>query len=110
PIMKLIAGSAPALADLLDRLRYDLEQVADHPEVGQLENRRLFVLVDGDDRLRRLHAGPVLDRARDTQGDVKLWRDRLAGLADLELMRVEPGVDGRAGRADRRAEQVSDLL
>ena len=99
-----------ALADLLGGLRDDLEQVADHAEVGQLEDRRLGVLVDRDDRLRGLHAGPVLDGAGDAECDVQLRGDRLAGLPDLELVRVEAGVDGRAGRADGAAEQVGELL
>src|SRR5690349_13330010 len=56
-------GSALALGDLVGELRGDLEQVTDHAEVGELEDRRLGILVDRDDRLRGLHAGPVLDGA-----------------------------------------------
>src|SRR6202011_810638 len=78
--------------DRLGELRRDLEQVADHAVVGDLEDRRLFVLVDRDDRLRRLHAGAVLDRPGDAERDVELRRDRLTGLADLELARVVTGV------------------
>ena len=107
PALERYVRGAAALAggDLLGGLRDDLEQVADHAEVGQLEDRRLGVLVDRDDGLRGLHAGPVLDRAGDAERDVELRRDRLAGLPDLELVRVEAGVDGRPGGADgaRRA-------
>ena len=85
-------------------------QVADDAEVDELEDRRLLVLVDRDDRLRGLHAGAVLDRAGDAVGDVELRRDGLAGLADLEGVRVPPGVDRGAGRADRRAERVGEAL
>ena len=103
------SASALALGDLLGELRDDREQVADDAEVGQLEDRRLGVLVDRDDRLGGLHAGPVLDRAGDADRDVELRRDRLAGLADLDLVRVPAGVGGGAGRADRarRAESAS---
>src|SRR5918997_6054352 len=52
-------GSALAGLDRLGELRRDLEEVTDDAEVGDLEDRRLFVLVDGDDRLRRLHARAV---------------------------------------------------
>src|SRR5215469_6799197 len=66
-------GSAlSALVDLVDQLRNDLEQVADDAEVGQLEDRCLGVLVDHHDRLGRLHARPVLDRARDAARHVQL--------------------------------------
>src|SRR5271169_5640743 len=42
-----------------------LEEIADQAIVGDLEDRRFFVLVDGDDDLRVLHAGEMLDRTRD---------------------------------------------
>src|SRR6202011_5218327 len=85
--------SALAGLNCLGELRRDLEQVADDAVVGDLEDRRLFVLVDRDDRLRGLHAGAVLDRSGDAQRDVQLWRHGLAGLAHLELARVVAGVD-----------------
>jgi len=64
----------------------------------------LGVLVDGHDRLGGLHAGPVLDRAGDPDRDVELRGHGLAGLADLELVRVTARVHRRPGRADSRAE------
>src|SRR5215469_18896008 len=97
-----------ALADFLDELGDDLEQVADDAEVGDLEDRGLGVLVDRDDRLGGLHPGPVLDRAGDPDRRVQLRGDGLAGLADLEGVRVPARVGHRAGRADRRAERVSE--
>ncbi|CAI8928623.1 Hemolysin-type calcium-binding region [Pseudomonas marginalis] len=48
----------------------------------------------------------MLDRAGDTDGDVQLWRNDLAGLADLHVVGYEACVDGRAGGADRSAELV----
>src|SRR3954447_6703207 len=50
---------APALPDELGELRDDLVQVADDAEVGVLEDRRVPVLVDRDDRAGRLHADLV---------------------------------------------------
>ena len=58
--------------ELLGQLRDDLEQVADEADVGDLEDRRFLVLVDGDDDLRILHAREVLDRARDADRDIDL--------------------------------------
>src|SRR3954468_21912867 len=43
------------------QLRQDLVQIADDAEVGELEDRRVLVLVDRDDVLGRLHADLVLD-------------------------------------------------
>ena len=105
-------GDCSALAglDRLGQLRRDLEQVADHAVVGDLEDRRLFVLVDRDDRLRRLHAGAVLDRTGDAQRDVQLRRDGLTGLAHLELARVVAGVDRGARRADGGTQRVGQFL
>src|ERR1700754_2983586 len=87
--------------DRLGQLGDDLVQIADHTEVGELEDRRVRVLVDGKDVLRVLHPDLVLDRAGDAGGQVELRRDRLAGLADLGRVGVPTGVDDRAGRGDR---------
>ena len=48
----------------LDGLRergYNLEEIARDAVVGHLKDGRVFVLVDGDDALRFLHADQVLD-------------------------------------------------
>src|SRR5215510_904417 len=60
------------LLELFGQLGHDLEEIGDDPEVGDLENRRLRILVDGDDHLRRAHPGQVLDRARDAEAEIKL--------------------------------------
>ena len=46
------------LPDLLGQPRHDLEQVAHDAVVGHLEDRRVLVLVDGDDGLRRCACRP----------------------------------------------------
>ena len=102
--------SALALGDLVGQLRDDREQVTDDAEVGELEDRRLRVLVDHDDGLRRLHAGPVLDGPGDAVGDVQLRGDGLAGLADLELVGVPAGVGGGTRGADSGTERVGQRL
>src|SRR5690606_2363428 len=53
-------------------LRQQLEQVAHQPDVRDLEDRRVRVLVDRDDRAGVLDAGQVLDRAADADRDVQL--------------------------------------
>src|SRR5271165_7354508 len=62
-------GVGAAFLDQLGQFRNDLEQIADHPEVGKFEDRRVGVFVDRDDGARRPHADLVLDRARDPHRD-----------------------------------------
>src|ERR1700730_11399909 len=108
----LSADQASALAglDRVGQLRGDLEQVADNAVVGDLEDGRLFVLVDRDDGLRGLHARAVLDGPGDAQRDVELRRYGLAGLAHLELARVVAGVDRGPRCTDRGTQRVGQLL
>src|SRR4029077_7513580 len=96
-------GSLAAI-ELGGELGEDLEQIADEAVIGDLEDRRLLVLVDRDDDLRILHAGEMLDGARDPDRDVELRCDDLAGLADLVVVRHKAGIDRGARGAYRRAE------
>src|SRR5215203_6292302 len=111
PLLLDIGGSA-SLAGLhgLGELGHDLVEVADDPEVGELEDRGVRVLVDRDDVLRALHADLVLDRAGDPGRQVQLRRDRLARLADLGGVGVPAGVDHRARRRDGAAERTGEIL
>src|SRR5262245_43122951 len=108
--LTLTAGSRPALFHELGELRDDLVEVADDAEIGELEDRRVRVLVDRDDDAGALHADLVLDRARDADGHVELRRDGLARLPDLRRVRVPAGVDDRARRGDGSAEGLRELL
>ena len=105
-----LVASALGLLDCFGGLRQYLEQVTDDTEVDQLEDGRLFVLVDRDDRLGRLHAGSVLDGTGDARRDIELRRDLLAGLADLGGVRVPPGINGSARGADGGTQGVGELL
>ena len=99
-----------ALLHELRQFRKDLVQVADDAEVGELEDRRVAVLVDRDDGSGALHADLVLDRAGDADRDVELRRHRLPGLADLCRVRVPARVDDRARGGDGTAERLGELL
>ena len=55
--------------------RHNIKQIANHRDVGDLEDRRLGVLVDGDDAARAFHSNDVLDRTADTQRQIQLGRD-----------------------------------
>src|SRR5664279_4547545 len=102
--------SALCGVDRLCGLRQDGEQVTDDTEVDHVEDGSLFVLVDRDDRLGRLHAGAVLDGPGDAGRDVQLRGDLFAGLADLVAVRVPPRVDGCARGPDSGAQGVGELL
>ena len=96
--------------ELLRQLRHDFEQVADEADVGDLEDRRVLVLVDRDDGLGVLHSGEMLDRAGNADRDIEVWRDDLAGLADLIVVGRIAGVDRGARGADRGAELVGERI
>src|SRR5690349_2932414 len=86
----------------------DFEEVAHQAVVGDLENGRLRVLVDGNDHLAVLHPRQVLDRAGDADGHIEIGRDDLARLTDLVVVGNITCVDGRTRRADRRIELVGE--
>src|SRR5205085_2992744 len=91
---------------LLGQLRDDFEQVADEAHVGDLEDGRFLILVDGDDGLRILHSRQVLDRAGNADSDIDFGGDDLAGLADLVIVGRIAGIDRGAAGADARAKLV----
>src|ERR1035438_8212617 len=68
--------SHQARLEALGQLWQHLVQVADHAEVGVLEDRRALVLVDRDDHLGVADPDEVLYLARDTDCDVQLGLDR----------------------------------
>src|SRR5690606_11928182 len=95
---------------LASQLRYRLEQVGNQAVVGNLEDRRFFVLVDRHDHLGVLHAGQVLDGTGDAHGDVQLRRNDLAGLTDLHVVRHEAGVHRSAGGAHGSTQLVGQAV
>jgi hypothetical protein len=52
----------------------------------------------------------MLDRAGDTDGDVQLWRNDLAGLTDLHIVGYKTCVDRSAGSADGSAQLVGQSV
>src|SRR5712691_8063675 len=86
----------------------DFEEVAYDAVVGDLEDRRFRILVDGADHFRRPHAREMLDGAGDAEAQVELRRDGASGLADLEPVRPPAGVHGRARGADGRADHFRE--
>src|SRR6266508_3618625 len=74
------------LLELGGQERHHLEEVSNDPVVGDLEDRRLGILVHGADHFRGPHPRQVLDGARDAEPHVELGRDGASGLSDLEAL------------------------
>src|ERR1700687_5242876 len=113
------AGRSPAgfqssllseLAELLGQLGNRLIQIRDQAVIGNLENRRVLILVDRDDHLGILHAGEMLDRAGNADRDIEFRPHHLAGLPDLPVVRRIAGIDRGARRTDAGAELVGERL
>lgn len=82
--------------EYLFEFRQGFEEIDDEAVFGNLEDQRLLVLFHGDDHLAILHAGYMLDRTRDTDGDVELRGD------DLDRIPMDYGADDevKAGGAE----------
>src|SRR5262245_29677315 len=103
-------ATSAARAHELRELRDDLVQIPDDTDVAEVEDRRVRVLVDRDDRPRALHADLVLDRAGDPARDVEPWRHGLPRLADLGRVRIPTRVDDGARRTHGTTERRRELL
>src|SRR3954465_7142735 len=82
--------------ELRGQLRNDFEEVADQAIVGDLKNGRFGILVDRDDDLAVFHSCKMLNGSRDSDRDVQVGRNDLAGLTDLIIVGHISGVDGSA--------------
>src|SRR4051794_32797397 len=105
-----VSRSLTLLVQFRDDGRDDLEQIANDAIIRDLEDRRLAVLVDRDDRPRALHADEMLDCAGDPERDVELRRNRLAGTANLAIHREPARIADRAGRGHFRPHRLRKLL
>jgi hypothetical protein len=88
----------------------DFEEIADDAVIGDFEDGRVLILVDGGDGARALHAHHMLDGAADAQREIKLGRDGLAGAADLAVHRKPAFVANRARRGDFAAHELGQLF
>src|SRR5271165_3779399 len=78
--------------------------------VGEVQDRRVAVGVDGEDEVGALDADAVLDRPGNAGGDIELRPDRLAGLADLPIGRRPALLHARARATPFAAERVGERL
>lgn len=73
------------VADFAGQFWNGVEQIGHQPDVGDLENGRFRVFVDGDDGFRIFHAGKMLNGARDADRNVQFGCKNFASLADLVI-------------------------
>ena len=80
------------LAKLFFKRRHGIEKIGHQPVIGNLENRRFIILVDGDNHLTVFHAGKMLNGPGNANRNIKVRRDDLAGLANLIIIGNETGI------------------
>src|SRR5215467_14576760 len=98
------------LTECLGQFGDHLVEIRDQAIIGDLENRRVLVLVDRDDHLGVLHPGEMLNCAGDADRDIKFRRHHLAGLPDLPVVRRISRIHRGARGADAGTELVGERL
>src|SRR5699024_12556601 len=83
-------------------------QVSNNAEVSDLEERLVLVLVNNHDRAVGLHARGVLNRSRNTQTDVKVWRDCHAGLPNLQGRVIPAFILSIASSSQSRRQHIDE--
>ena len=73
-----------------------------------MENGGVFVFVDGDDALRVLHSCEVLDRSRDSHGNIEFGGNDLSRLAHLIVIGGIARINRRARGPDCSPQLVRD--
>ena len=71
----------------------NLVEVTHDAEVGNLEDRSKFVLVDSDDKVTFFHTGEVLDGAADAASHIESRADCFTSLTNLTAGIHNTGVD-----------------
>src|SRR6185369_16691280 len=90
--------------------RNNVEEIAHDSIIRDVEDRHLAVLVDGDNRLRVLHPDDMLNRSRDTNGQVQFRRDCLPRAADLPIHRQPLVVANWTRGGNLRTHCLGELL
>ena len=98
------------LLDRLGKSGNDFEEVAHGSNIGDLEDRRIGIFVDRDDEVRTLHAHEVLDRSRDSRGDVELRGHDLTRGAHLIFVGKPTRIDDGARSAQGAAQCIREGL
>src|SRR5271166_344249 len=87
----------------------DLHRVADDGVRCKIEDRRILILVDGDDDVGRLHPHAVLNRTGDAGSDIELRPHGLTRLAHLPIGAHPTGLHHRPCGAHFRAQHLGKI-
>lgn len=90
-------------------MRNNVKDIAHNTEISDIEDGGIGVFIHSDDVLGGLHAGEVLDCARDTERDIEVGGHGHAGLSDLGGVVDVACVDGGAGGPDGGTEGIGKL-
>src|SRR6185437_3588 len=102
--------SALNLSELVRKLRQRGIEVRHQAVIGDLEDRRLLVLIDSNNHLGVFHPGQMLNRSGNTDSDIEFRRHHLPGLTDLPVVRCITGIDSGTRGADCGTKLVSHRL
>ena len=94
----------------LGELWQDGQGIPNDTEVGNREDGRVLIFVDGDDVFGAFHTGEMLDGAADTTGNVERWFYGFAGLSNLVAVGQPASIDDGASCAGRTTEGSSKFL
>ena len=97
----------------LRELREKCERVSNDNQICDREDRRVLILIDGDDILGAFHAREVLNSSTDTTGDVERWLYGLAGLTNLVAIgqpaSIDDGASSTCGAAQRGSKFLNEM-
>src|SRR5436309_334636 len=96
----------PSLPNQLTQLGDRIVQVGDDSVIGNIKDRGVGVLVNGNDDLAVLDAGHVLSRTGDASRNIKVGGNDFAGLADLKLVWGDAAVDGGSSCSSGAAQRI----
>ncbi len=99
-----------AFSGFVGQLGQEFEEVVHDSDVGDLKNRRLGILVDGDQERAAFDSSQVLECATDAASQVDLRLDRFPGGSDLAGLLHPLGVDYGSRATDGGAEHFSQLF
>ena len=75
--------SVKLFSKLFRQGRNNLEQITNNAIIGNIENRRVRILVYGNNDLGCFHAGQMLYLSGNSAGDIEVGAHRAAGLSYL---------------------------
>ena len=90
--------------------RHYLVQITNDTIVGDIEDRCILILVDGNDDIGLFHAGNMLDRTGNTDCEVNMRTDSLTSLANLQFLRLPACINNCSGAGYCSTQNSSQII